>query len=33
MIKLDQMILKGFNWVHNDKIKPNGLERSELGTK
>ena len=32
MIKLGQMVLKGVNWVHNAKIKPNGLERSQLGT-
>ena len=32
MIKLGHMILKGVNWVHNDKIGPNGLERSEWGT-
>ena len=25
------MILKGINWVHNDKIRSNGLERSQLG--
>ena len=29
MIKLGQMVLKGVNWVHNDKIKSNGLERSQ----
>ena len=32
MIKLGQMVLKGVNWVHNDKIRSNGLERSELCT-
>ena len=32
MIKLGQMVLKGVNWVHNDKIRSNGLERSQLGT-
>ena len=32
MIKLGEMVLKGVNWVHNAKIKPNGLERSQLGT-
>ena len=32
MIKLGQMVLKGVNWVHNDKIESNGLERSQLGT-
>ena len=26
------MVLKGVNWVHNDKIRSNGLERSLLGT-
>ena len=28
-IKLGQMVLKGVNWVHNDKIRSNGLERSQ----
>ena len=32
MIKLGQMVLKGVNLVHNDKIRSNGLERSQLGT-
>ena len=32
LIKLDQMVLKGVNWVHNDKIMLNVLERSQLGT-
>ena len=32
MIKLGQIVLKGVNWVHNDKIGSNGLERSQLGT-
>ena len=27
------MVLKEVNWVHNDKISSNGLERSQLGTK
>ena len=27
-----QMVLKGINCVHNNKIKSNGLERSQLGT-
>ena len=27
MIKLGQMVLKGVNLVHNDKIRSNGLER------
>ena len=26
------MVLKGLNWVHNDKIGLNGLKRSQLGT-
>ena len=30
--KSDDMVLKGVNWVHNDKIGSNGLERSQLGT-
>ena len=25
------MVLKGVNWVHNDKTGLNGLERSQLG--
>ena len=29
MIKLGQMVLKGVNWIHNDKIRSNGLERSQ----
>ena len=33
MIKLCQMVLKGVNRVHNDKIGSNGLERSQLYTK
>ena len=32
MIKLGYMVLKGFNWVHNDKIRSYGIERSQLGT-
>ena len=32
MTKLGQMVLKGVNWVHNDKIRSNGLEGSQLGT-
>ena len=32
MIKLGQMVLKGVNRVHNDKIRSNGIERSQLGT-
>ena len=31
MIKLGKIILKGVNWVHNDKIRSNGLERRQLG--
>ena len=25
------MVLEGVNWVHNDKIRSNGLERSQFG--
>ena len=32
MQKSGQMVLKGVNWVHNAKIRSNGLERSQLGT-
>ena len=32
MIKFSQMVLKGVNWVCNDKIWADGLERSQLGT-
>ena len=32
MMKLGHMVLKGVIWVHNDKIRSNGLERSQLGT-
>ena len=32
MQKSGHMVLKGVNWVHNDKIRSNGLERSPLGT-
>ena len=32
MTKLGKMALKGVNWVHNDKIGSNGLERSQLCT-
>ena len=28
MVKLGQIVLKGVNWEHNDKIRSNGLERS-----
>ena len=31
MIKLGQMVLKGVKWVHIDKIRSNGLEKSQLG--
>ena len=30
--KSSHMVLKEVNWVHNVKIMPNGLERSNLGT-
>ena len=30
--KLGQMVLKGVNWVHNDKIRSYGLERSNFCT-
>ena len=26
------MVLKGVNWVHNNKIRLNGFERSQFGT-
>ena len=29
MIKSSQMVLKGVNWIHNDKIRANGFERSQ----
>ena len=32
MQKSGHMVLKGVNWVHNDKIRSNGLEKSQLGT-
>ena len=32
MIKLGQMVLKGVNRVHSDKIGSNSLERGQLGT-
>ena len=32
MIKLGEIVLKGLNRVHNDKISLIGLERSQLGT-
>ena len=30
MIKSGQMVLKGVNWIHNDKTGLNGLERSQF---
>ena len=30
--KLGQIVFKGVNWVHNDKISSYGLERSNLCT-
>ena len=32
MTKLGQMILKGVNCVHNNNIRSNGFEWSQLGT-
>ena len=32
MIKLGQMLLKGVNWIHNDKGRSNSIERSQLYT-
>ena len=32
MQKSGNMVLKVVNWEHNDKIRSNGLERSQLGT-
>ena len=32
MKKSGHMVLKGVSWVLNDKIRSNGLERSQLGT-
>ena len=29
MQKSSHMVLKGGNWVHNDKIGSNGLERNQ----
>ena len=31
MLKSGYMVLKGVNWVHNDKIRLNGPERGQLG--
>ena len=30
MLKSGQMVLKGANWIHNDKIGSNGLEGSQF---
>ena len=27
-----QIVLKGINWVHYDKLRSNGVEKSKLGT-
>ena len=32
MVKSAHMVLKGVDWIHNGKIRSNGLERSQLGT-
>ena len=32
MKKSGHMVFKRFNWVHNDKIGSNDLEKSQLGT-
>ena len=32
MINFCQMVMKGVNWVHNDKIRSYGLEMSQLDT-
>ena len=32
MEKSGHMVLKGVNWVHNGKIRLNGLERNQLDT-
>ena len=32
MLKLGDMVLKGVNLVYSDKIRSNGLERSQFGT-
>ena len=32
IIKLGQMVLKGVYRVHKDKVRSNGLERSQFGT-
>ena len=32
MQKSGHMVLKGVIWVHNDKIRSNGLERSKFST-
>ena len=32
MQKSGHMVLKGDNWVYNDKIRSKGLESSQLGS-
>ena len=32
MQKSGHMVLNGVNWVHNDKIRSNGLERTDMST-
>ena len=32
MITLGEKVLKGVNWVHNERIGSFGLERSQLDT-
>ena len=32
MIKFGDKVLKGVIWVHNDKIRSNDLERSQIGS-
>ena len=32
MIKLGHMVLKGVNWLHIDKTRSSGVERSHLDT-
>ena len=32
MQKSDHMVLNGVNWVQNDKIRSNGLERTDMST-
>ena len=33
MLKSGHMFLKGVNWVHNNEMRSNALERSQFGTK